>query len=364
MTVKLDKKTKTYFIDLSLGTDPVTGKRQRTTRRGFKTKKEALAVENQIKNDYYKGVHVYNQKTLFGDFYEEYFEWYKTQVRENTYVSRRSLSDKHILPHFSNFRLSQITPLQIAQWQQSLIKDNYSQSYIRLAHIVMQQILSRAVRVRIIAFNAATEAGNVRREPSSFKFWTRDEFERFQAVNPRGTLRDNLMYAAYHSLFWSGLRLGELLGLSWDHLQDGQFRVERTLNYKNQQDFSFGPPKTRGSVRKVDLDSETLQVLQTWRQLQSLLIKTDLIFTDDGAPVGKSYFSRHMRRYAPTAGVEVIRTHDLRHSHASYLIHLGIDILSVSQRLGHASQVETLKTYGHLYPDANAHVLNTIQENL
>ena len=70
-----------------------------------------------------------------------------------------------------------------------------------------------------------------------------------------------------------------------------------------------------------------------------------------------------MRRVAAQVGIEKIRLHDLRHSHASYLIHRGIPIIAISQRLGHEKLETTLQTYAHLYPQERDIIIDTIESD-
>ena len=79
-------------------------------------------------------------------------------------------------------------------------------------------------------------------------------------------------------------------------------------------------------------------------------------------PYTKSYFSHEKEKAVKASGVEYIRLHDIRHSHAALLIEMGVPILLVSERLGHEDIETTLKTYGHLYPSRNAEVIEKLNE--
>ena len=70
-----------------------------------------------------------------------------------------------------------------------------------------------------------------------------------------------------------------------------------------------------------------------------------------------------MRRVAAQVGIEKIHLHDLRHSHASYLIHRGIPIIAISQRLGHEKIETTLQTYAHLYPQERDMIIAAIESD-
>ncbi len=231
----------------------------------------------------------------------------------------------------------------------------------------MQQIFDRAIVLGLIQVNPSTQAGNVRRGVSTVEFWTLDEFNAFQAANPMNDLRNQLTYYAIHTFFYTGLRLGELQALTWADYNGKQLDVTKGMLYRNVDDFEFITPKTKSSIRKVGLDETTIAYLDKWKIIQSTFIQQDkntFIFTDNHKPIIKSWLSKFITKYHKKANVPDIKTHALRHSHASYLISLGVDILSVSKRLGHSTTVETLKTYGHLYPNADENVLSVMNENI
>ena len=87
----------------------------------------------------------------------------------------------------------------------------------------------------------------------------------------------------------------------------------------------------------------------------------DLKDTDRVFPFTKSYINNAMARACKKSGVKKIRIHDIRHSHASYLINLGCAPLLISERLGHEKAQTTLSTYSHLYPNKPQEVVDMIQ---
>lgn len=351
-----------YYFDISLGFDPITGKRRRTTRSGFETKASAEAEYAKLKNSYFKGSLVYNEKTLFSSFYDTFLSWYKTQVKFTTYENRKIISEKHIRNYFGNVELKKITPMLINNWQSSLIEDGYSREYIRGIHVFLQQIFDRAIQLGALSSNPCTLAKNIKREDKKIEFWTVDEFQKFQACNTKKTLRDQMHYYAIHFFFFTGLRLGELQALTWNDIQENSVNVNKALNYKSMSEYSFMSTKTKSSNRIIGLDNITVQYIEEWRKIQELFPKNhlNLVFTDGINPITKSGLSKFIDKKSKEAQVPRIKVHGLRHSHASYLINLGLDILKVSHRLGHSSTVETLKTYGHLYPQASEDILKAI----
>lgn len=143
----------------------------------------------------------------------------------------------------------------------------------------------------------------------------------------------------------SGLRSGELRGLTWDRIVGDVLVVDRQLVGADRLDPVFGPPKSRAGIRRVRVDASALAVLGdrgeglVWR-------------TRHGTPVTTARASQVWR--SATAEMSGLRPrsgwHDLRHYHASLLISQGLSARAVADRLGHADPVETLRVYSHLWP--------------
>ncbi len=116
-------------------------------------------------------------------------------------------------------------------------------------------------------------------------------------------------------------------------------------------------PKTKKSRRVVPLPARMVEALKTYEKSMYDLQPTDRLF-----PFTKSYFHRQMALGCQESKMEKIRLHDLRHSHASMLINMGVPILLVSERLGHENVETTLQTYGHLYPAQTKEALAQMNE--
>ncbi len=157
--IKKDEKTGTYYFKISLGTDPVTGKRRQTTRRGFKKKADAVKAYNELKNQYYDGVLIYNKSTKLKDFYTDYKKWISTQIREHTIEQQFPSVEKNIVIPFGECKLDQITPMMIQQWQQSLVEQGFKASYINQVYKHFVRMLDRAVILNVIPNNPASNIG-------------------------------------------------------------------------------------------------------------------------------------------------------------------------------------------------------------
>lgn len=368
--IKKDEKTGLYWFKISLGTDPLTGKRRQTTRRGFKKKSDAEKAYNDLKNQYFDGTLIYNQSTKLKDFIDEYLKWYKTQVRITTYENRVASIKKNITKVFGEYKLEQLTPIAIQKWQQQLLSNGKDQNYVRSLHITLSQILERAVNLEVIKNNPAKKAGNVKRKKKEVEFWTEDELIKvLNTMNKDDTIQ-YFGFVIIKFLFYTGLRFSEMQALQWNDFDEGNktISITKDLDYKNQDNWNFDDTKNKSSNRVIVLDDNIFSAILEWRIYQKNLFEVNndtFIFSyDNGLPTNK-FFPRHtITRHSKLAKVKRIKTHALRHSHASFLISLDVNIIAIAKRLGHTDVQEVLKTYGHLYPNHQFDVADNINEHL
>lgn len=152
---------------------------------------------------------------------------------------------------------------------------------------------------------------------------------------------------AFMLLYWTGMRLGEVLALTPADIDFEKRTISITKSYQRlgKQDV-ITPPKTRKSKRIITIPEFLIADLQDY--LSSLYEVKD---TDRLLPVTKYYLEHEMKRGIKVSGVKKIRVHDLRHSHASLLVEMGFSPLEIADRLGHEKIETTLNTYSHLYPN-------------
>lgn len=367
--IKKDEKTGMYYFKISLGTDPVTGKRRQTTRRGFKKKSDAVKAYNELKNQYYDGVLIYNKSTKLKDFYVEYKKWISTQIREHTIEQQFPSVEKNIIIPFGECKLDQITPMMIQRWQQSLIEQGFKPSYINRLYKHFVRILERAVILNIIPNNPASNIGTLKREHAEVDFWTENEllavlgaFDRYSKPT------EELGYIMIKFLFYTGLRFGEAHALQWQDVdfENNTVSITKDLNYKNKENWKFDSLKTKTSKRIVTLDNDTKTSLLEWKEYQKQIFPTNeetFILSYDGIPVHRMFLKEQIKKHANKAEVKIIRAHALRHSHASFLISLNINVLAIAKRLGHKDANEVLRTYGHLYPEYQYDIAQNINDH-
>lgn len=351
----------TYYFRAHLGYD-IMGKRIQKYLSGFRTKRDAREKYHEVlsaKNDY---LEVKKESIKYQQYIESIFlQWYKTQVKKQTYENRYPLIELHF-PHFYKLPVDLIEPIHVQKWQLKLLR-TLKPSYVRIIQGLFSLSMDRAIILGLAKHNPSKIVGNAKDQKAKINFWTKDEFEKVISVIDQNDYYQFFNYVCLWLLFMTGMRIGEATALQWEDLdfETGTLNIDKTLLYKNQQDYKFGEPKTKASNRRIALDRDTLNVLTEWKDAQqNMLGNESYILSYNGIPTQKHTLSHVIERYSKLAGVHKIRIHDLRHSHASLLIDLGENALIVRDRLGHEKIETTLGTYGHLYPNTNYEVANKL----
>lgn len=337
MKAEKDKKTGKWLIQYRY-TD-WQGKRRKSTKRGFATKREA---EEWLRNFLITQKADFDMK--FEDFWKMYCADMETRLREHTMRTKKYIVELKILPYFGDKRVNDITAADIRQWQNELIKMGYSPTYLKTINNQLSAIFNYAVRYYDLKSNPCAKAGSMgKSKAEEMDFWTGEEFRKFidSVMNKR------LSYMAFMTLYWTGMRMGELLALNPKDIDLEKRTISITKSYQRlgKKDV-ITPPKTPKSKRVITIPEFLAADIKDYMDSLYDLQENDRLF-----PITKYYLEHEMQRGIKESGVKRIRVHDLRHSHASMLIELGFSPLEIANRLGHEKVETTLNTYAHLYPN-------------
>jgi integrase len=286
-------------------------------------------------------------------------EWASRQIhRPSTKVLVRGHMKNHILPTFEKRALASIRPSEVQTWVK-MLSEKLAPATVDVVYRYLASVLLSAVDDRILARTPCRGIKLPKNErPLVNPLPTESVIALTEAVPDR-----------YHALVLcaagAGLRQGEAFGLTVEHLDllHKQLRVEQQL-VQILGDPEFGPPKTKASRRQIPLPDVVVDALASHLATYGSG-PSGLVFTDEqGRPLRRSRFSAKVWRPAvATTGVpEGTVFHGLRHYYASLLIHAGESVKTVQARLGHASAMETLDTYGHLWPNSEDRTRTVVQE--
>ena len=187
-----------YYKDFS-------GKLIKKRKINFKSKKEA---QNWVES--FKAQQAYSLNMTFGNFYDIYTLDMKQRLRENTQRTREYVIELKILPFFKNLKMSEITPAHIRRWQTSILKEGYSETYQRMIHNQLSAIFNYAVRYYNLPSNPCAKCEPIGKGAAKeMQFITQQEFGKL-----RECLEDDTARMAIETMFYTGVRLGEILALT------------------------------------------------------------------------------------------------------------------------------------------------------
>ena len=331
------------------------GQKLNKKKRGFSTKKEALAWEKEFLNGQAGSVEL-----TFGEFFELYKRDKKPRIRENTWRTKEAIVNSKIMPYIGDLLMNDITNVTIIQWQNELMKvkddrgRNYSPTYLRTIHAQLSSILNHACRYYNLKSNVARDVGTMgEKEADEMSFWTQEEYEKFIAA-----IKDKPQsFYAFEILYWCGLRMGELLALTKEKFDfnTNTIKVDESLQKIDGENI-ITPPKTKKSIRKIVMPDFLAEEIQNYLDSFYKLKPKDLIFT-----FSKSYLHHEMDRGSKKANVKRIRVHDLRHSHVSLLIELGFSATAIADRVGHES-IDITYRYAHLFPSKQNEMADSLTQ--
>lgn len=326
------------------------GERKQKKKEGFLTKREA----NEFERDFLDKV---GSKTdmLFSSLYAHYLEYCVSRLKPTTLANKKVLIELKILPYFKDMTISTIEVATVMKWQNELMKQDYAETYLKTIHNQLSAIFNFATKYYKLGSNPARLCGSMgKKNAEAMSFYTVAEFKLFIRTFDEKPMSKLML----ETLFWTGIRSGELLALT---PSDFDFEVNTLSINKNyarlKREDLILEPKTPKSKRIIALPESLSDSLREYMNKLYGIQPTDRLF-----PVTKSLLHLEMKRGSQKSGLKKIRVHDLRHSHASLLIEMGFSPLLIAERLGHERVETTLQTYSHLYPHKQTEVATQLQK--
>jgi integrase len=271
------------------------------------------------------------------------------------------------LSHLGDIPLQKLTPELIRHWHAALIDKGLSARTVRHAHSLLRQVLATAVKDGKLSRNVA----DVHKPPKV-------EDKEIEILTP-GQIAEVLTKLAGHALYpivslalTTGARRSELLAIAWGtvDLDGATLRVERSVE-ETKAGLRLKAPKTKRGRRSITLPPEAVAMLRAHKVQQMELrlaigagaIKPDtLVFSNiEGELLRPRNLTKAWDRARVALKLPAVSFHAFRHSHASLLIAKGVDILTISRRLGHGKAAITLDVYGHLMQGADAAAAKAIE---
>lgn len=313
--------------------------RRKKHRRGFNTKREALEFERE-----FLAQSQFSIEMTFKSLYSLYHSDMESRIKKTTMETKEYIVNTKLLPFFEKMKVKDIKPIHIRKWQTDLLKMEYSKTYLKTIYNQLTAIFNYAIRFHNLDKNPCHIAGSIgKKDADEMQILSLQEFNKMIDCV---TDKENKFF--YIILFWTGMRKGELLALTYE---DVDFKNKTIMINKNFQivkrEKLITDPKTPRGRRVIAVNDIVLNCIKELWSTSYKPNKTDKIFY-----LSKDSLKRQLDTACKKAGVPRIRVHDLRHSHASYLLSNGVNIVILSRRLGHEKVQTTLNIYCHICPSS------------
>ena len=352
----------------TIGYDDKTGKRIRKSVYG-KSQKEVRQKISKVSTELDEGIYLEPSKLTLSDWLDIWLKEYTFDKKYSTVKGYKAQIKKHIRPGLGKYNLSQINPMLLQRFFNNLsLPDDegnvLSPKSIKNVHIILSGILQQAVENEMIAKNPCKKV----KLPKVFKKdivpLTDDQVKEFLKIVSTDEIYGTLLKV----IVFTGLRLGEAMGLTWDcvDFEKGALNINKQLQRRPQKDggstltsVKSGKPRI---LRPAPFVMDLLKVRYTEQLMQKSRAgdawigwnneeehKKSLVFTNlDGGYITPKRVYLHFKSAAKEIGAPNARVHDLRHTYAVLSLQNGDDVKTVQENLGHASAAFTLDVYGHV----------------
>lgn len=340
-------------------------KYKKKTYRGFKTKADASNFEAQLKI-----MREDNSPLLmnFETLCNNYLAYCENNLAYSSFEKFNNIIRNIIMPNVENKIINDIKEYDCLNFRMYVNKLDYSTTY-------KNDILGRYKSIFIFANKyygltknpsqviekfKKTHEENIEDIEKPINVWNNEEFEKFILCVNKYSYQ-----VFFTTLYYTGMRLGECLALTWKDYDNGILKVRNNLTRKTKhQPYEIKAPKTIASYRDIPLNKSLISVLDAYKMQEQSIpgFSNDWFIFARLKPFAQTTIDRIKEKAIKESGVKRIRIHDLRHSHATNLINDDINIVAVSHRLGHSTITQTLNTYTHLMKKSDDALLQDLEK--
>jgi integrase len=335
--------------------DPVTGKRRRKWHSFRGNKRQAQAYCAQLITDMNNAVYVEHDRQSLNDFLDAWSrDWMAQNVGGKTAERYSQLLKLHIRPMLGAKPMQSIRAQDLNALYTEL-RNKLSPRTVRHVHGLLHLVFGHATKWGAIKRNVVELVDAPKVPATEASVLQLDEIPKmFEAIRGRS------LYPIAVVALGTGIRRGELCALRWQdvNLDAATLRVERSLEQTRKSGLRFKSPKSARGRRTISLSpAVVVELRKHWAAQQEQRLSLGLggsppdglVFADwDGSPQQPDRLTDNFADTMEASGLPHVTLHTLRHTHASQLIRSGVDILTVSRRLGHANATVTLNVYGHV----------------
>lgn len=363
--ISKEKNSWKVRIELPKGND---GKRKQKSYTIYGRRRDAEKFLTEKLRELDTGLLINTNKMKFSN----YLDYWKDKTFENLEITTKEgyvqKIDKHIKPYLGNIYIEDLKPLHLQNFYEEKLKNGridkkggLSPRTVLALHRIIHSALQQAVKWQLIIRNVAEAVEPPKAKNYKAKYLTDKQTE--ELINKaKGTdIYIPIMIAIY-----TGARRGEVLGLNWNNvnLEKGIIKIVDNL-CTTKSGLIIKEPKTGSGVRTIAISKTLVDILKRYKvkqienkiKLGRLYQENNIVCCyEDGRPFNPKRFSAKFHELLERNSLPIVRFHDLRHSHASLLVKLGIKPKVISERLGHSNIGITMDLYSHLYEEADIDV--------
>lgn len=357
---------------LTIGTDPKTGKQKRKYFYGDKRKDVAKQM-SELKQKLFDGNYNEPSDMKVGAWLNRWNQGRKSKLAYGTFKSYRVWINNHINPEIGHIKLKDLTTRRVQKLLNDKLEDRGVEGKGGLAVNSVKHIygtinagLEQAVKEGLVNKNVAAAAEPPKKqEEEKLHTWTKKEVKLFL-----NAAKDHRYYLVFYIALNTGMRKGEILGLKWE---DIDFKAKRiSVNrqvYRTDEGLTLKRVKTKAGERVIPINDIMIQKLQKQKEQQETIAemlnkeynKYNLVnINSAGNPISPRNAYRLFKRLTKKLDIEQIRFHDLRHTFSTLFLQNGGNIKTLQQILGHASISTTMDTYSHVTDE----MLNSATDNI
>jgi len=343
----IGKNSKGWYFRIRVY-DYIQGKNIGVARYCFNTKKEAVEAAYRLKLDYTPKEIKRLERSTFESVYQEYLVKRKKEKKITSFYNLVPSLDKNILEYFKGYTINNINHQIFSKWIRQLDSKDLTIVY---KNTMLREMKGIAIFIRknykvdltFIEDESPFRSDEFKQEDK--KYYSIEQFNTFISH-----VDEVLYHAMFSTMFYTGLRLGELRALTWNDYYDTYFDIVKSVNtriIKQTGKMMLTAPKTKNSVRTVTIPevlNESIKAHYEQCKNKSGFSNAWFIFGDT-YPIAETTIRNRLQSYAYKANVHYVNPHGFRHSYITLLYQLGVDELITSKSVGHESILTTRNIY-------------------
>ena len=322
--------------------------------------RQTLAKDFMVKleNDMREGFYTAPTSMRVKEYLNQWIKSYASSISPNT-ARGYQVNINHICKYIGSKQLQRLMPMDIENAYKELSQTLNGTSLLYI-HRTISRAFKQAEKQKLITrniFNLVETPKKSKESKSSFIH--PDDLSKYLKA-----FEGDYLYPAVCLAVFAGLRRGEILGLQWNDIKNGNLIIRNNMSYDGLR-----PPKN-GKTRIVPISAPIAKILKEQKDWQrenkekmwSKYFRSDFIITrKDGTLIDPKLLSRRFGEVQKRNQLESVRFHDLRHTAASLMILEGVPLKTVSDILGHSSISITADIYGHVLEEQKRNAVNKLE---